>query len=208
MFQKLHPFHSINSIVINYRLKLLSPIYFDTRFVRAFRKKPGSESVMRLKRSRRQFHARDNTRSDVGQSYKVVETGAIHHVALTRYTKNAKGTAKWRNDEEARNGTRKKGIVPEKDGEKHREFGNERRTRKGRTRKGRDEERSGNRKKRGMGAGPIPLHALDASIFFANNVRVNYPHRYQSDEGGSRLRRCWHGVAEERPALISRQSEN
>lgn len=41
-----------------------------------------------------------------------------------------------------------------------------------------------------MAAGSIPLHALDASIFFANNVRVNYPHRYQSDEGGSRLRRC------------------
>jgi len=31
----------------------------------------------------------------------------------------------------------------------------------------------------------VPSHALDASIFFANNVRVNYPHRYQSDEGGS-----------------------
>lgn len=28
MLQKLHPFHSINSIVINCRLKLLSPIYF------------------------------------------------------------------------------------------------------------------------------------------------------------------------------------
>lgn len=41
--------------------------YRDTRFVRAFRKKPGSESVMRLKWSRRQFHARDNTRNDVGQ---------------------------------------------------------------------------------------------------------------------------------------------
>lgn len=34
----------------------------------------------------------------------------------------------------------------------------------------------------------MPSHALDASIFFANNVRVNYPHRYQSDEGGSQQR--------------------
>lgn len=34
----------------------------------------------------------------------------------------------------------------------------------------------------------VPSHALDASIFFANNVRVNYPHRYQSDEGGSQRR--------------------
>lgn len=75
-------------------------------------------------------------------------------------------------------------------GRKNTESWEERRTKKEWTRKGRDEERSGNRKKRGMVAGSTPLHALDASIFFANNVRVNYPHRYQSDEGGSRLRRC------------------
>lgn len=96
---------------------------------------------------------------------------------------------KRRNDEEARNGSRKKGIVPSFSGRKNRGSW-EGRTKRGRTRKGWDEERSGNRKKRGMAAGSIPLHALDASIFFANNVRVNYPHRYQSDEGGSRLRRC------------------
>lgn len=40
----------------------------------------------------------------------------------------------------------------------------------------------------GPGSLSVPSHALDTSIFFANNVRVNYPHRYQSDEGGSQRR--------------------
>lgn len=53
----------------------------------------------------------------------------------------------------------------------------------------------------------VPLHALDASIFFANNVRVNYPHRYQSDEGGG-AGVAGDGGGRKRPALISRQSEN
>lgn len=71
MFQKLHPFHSINSIVINYRLKLLkSPIYFGIEthdsYVRS-EKNQVLNLMMRLKRSRHQFHARDNTRNDVGQ---------------------------------------------------------------------------------------------------------------------------------------------
>lgn len=63
------------------------------------------------------------------------------------------------------------------------------------------EDRDGTR-----GRGPlVSPHALDASIFFANNVRVNYPHRYQSDEGGGGV---VDGAGRKRPALISRQSEN
>lgn len=38
----------------------------------------------------------------VGQSYKVVETGAIHHVALARSTKNGKGTMRRRETEPGR----------------------------------------------------------------------------------------------------------
>lgn len=107
---------------------------------------------------------------------------AIHHVP--RSMKNGKERGGTMRRREAEAGRRESFL---KRTEKHGEL---RGAKKGWTRKGRDEERSGNRKKRGMVAGSTPLHALDASIFFANNVRVNYPHRYQSDEGGSRLRRC------------------
>lgn len=59
----------------------------------------------------------------------------------------------------------------------------------------------------GPGSLSVPSHALDASIFFANNVRVNYPHRYQSDEGGSQQRPALE-LAEEIDPYLVRALEN
>lgn len=55
----------------------------------------------------------------------------------------------------------------------------------------------------GPGSLSVPSHALDASIFFANNVRVNYPHRYQSDEGASQRRTAME-LAEEIDPYLAR----
>jgi len=59
----------------------------------------------------------------------------------------------------------------------------------------------------GPGSLSVPSHALDASIFFANNVRVNYPHRYQSDEGGNQRRPAME-LAEEIDPYLARALEN
>lgn len=73
---------------------------------------------MRLKRTRRQFRARDDTRNDGEQSRHNRMLSKQGNSSCTSFHEERKG--KRRNDEEARSGSRKKGIVPEKDGKTRR----------------------------------------------------------------------------------------